>query len=63
MTIGAILIQPIRVDDAVRWRQFRAGKMMIDDDHIHAGFSHGGKWRMRVDPAIDSHNQPGTAFL
>ena len=63
MAIGAILVQTVRVDHAMGARQFRSGKMMIDDNHIHAGLRHLLERPVRGNSAIHRNNQPGAAFL
>ena len=63
MAIGAILVQTVRVDHAVGARQFRSGKMMIDDNHIHSGLRHLLERPVRGNSAIHRNNQPGAAFL
>ena len=63
IAVASILVEPVGIDDAVGARQLGAGKMMVDNDDIHAGIGDGGKRLVGRDAAIDGEDEPGAVLL
>ena len=61
MTVGTVLVEPVRIDHAVRARQVGTGKVMVDDNDVDSGVGNRRQRAMRRNPAIDRDDQARTA--
>ena len=60
MTVGTVLVEPVRIDHAVCARQLRTGKVVVDNNDVDTGVGNRRQRAVRRNPAIDRDDQTRT---